>query len=303
MHTSLSSMLISSAALVLSASAAFSQTEAPVYATPQMALEAFVAAMETGEPWAAIDAIDPAARDLWDSEDPAAAVKAREDLLALYRAGYRFVPEEDSRVTIVLGEDSWPFPVTLLKGESGWSYDTAMAREEIQNREIGAAELEAIDVLRTYVDIQADYRKTDHDGDGVLEFASSLISTEGKRDGLYWPDGESPVGDVAAKASLDGYSEDGADTIAEPLGGYYFRVLVEQGPSAPGGAMSYIVNGNAVAGHAALAVPAEYGVTGLNSFLVSEAGTVYQSDLGADTLQIAFDLTVFDLGSGWEPVE
>lgn len=303
MRTSLISKLIASVALSVSASAAMSQTQAPVYETPQVALEAFVAAMEKGDADAAIAAIDPDARDLMKSEDPAATAEAMKDLLALYEAGYRFMPEGHDRVTIVLGEDAWPFPVSLLKGQTGWSFDTVTAREEIRNREIGAAELAAIDILRTYVDIQATYRKTDHDGDGVLEFAAALISSEGKRDGLYWPGGDSPVGDMAARASLDGYSVEGTDVSAEPLEGYYFRVLNEQGPSAPGGAMSYLVNGNMVAGHAALAVPAEYGVSGINSFLVSETGTVYQADLGPETLDVAFGLTAFDPGPGWEAVE
>ena len=178
--------------------------------------------MATGDADAALNAIDPSARDLVKSNDPATTAQTMQDLLALYQAGYRFVPEEADRVTIVLGEDAWPFPVSLLKGPQGWSFDTQTAREEIRNREIGAAELGAIDVLRTYLDIQSTYRKTDHDGDGVLEFAASLISSEGKRDGLYWPGGDSPLGDIAARASLDGYSQDGTPTTAEPLGGYYF---------------------------------------------------------------------------------
>lgn len=303
MHTSLIVRLISTTVLILTASAAVSQTEAPVYMTPQSALESLVAAMEAGDADAAINAIDPSACDLVKSDDPATTAETMKDLLALYQVGYRFVPEEADRVSIVLGEDGWPFPVSLLKGPKGWSYDTKTAREEIRNREIGAAELGAIEVLRTYVDIQTAYRKTDPDGDGVLEFAASLISSEGKHDGLYWPGSDSPVGDIAARASLDGYSEDGGDTTADPLGGYYFRVLNAQGPSAPGGAMSYLVNGNMLAGHAALAVPAEYGVSGINSFLVSEAGTVYQADLGPDTLDVAFGLTAYDPGPGWEPVE
>jgi hypothetical protein len=303
MHKLLISNLLSSLALLLSASAALSQTAAPVYATPQLALESFVAAIEKGDADAAIRAVDPAARDLVKSEDPTATAEAMKDLLALYRVGYRFVPEDGDRVTIALGDDAWPFPVSLLKGPGGWSFDTATAREEVRNREIGAAELGAIDILRTYVNIQATYRKTDHDGDGVLEFAAALISSEGQRDGLYWPGGDSPVGDVAARASLDGYSVEGADITGEPLGGYYFRVLDAQGPSAAGGTMSYLVNGNMLAGHAALAVPAEYGVSGINSFMVSEIGTVYQADLGPNTLEAAFGLTAFDPGPGWQPVE
>ena len=302
MRKSLISKLICPAALGLTMFPAWSQTTVPVYASPQVALETLVDAMAKNDAEAALNAIDPRARDLVKADDPAAIATMMQDLLALYRAGYRFVPQDD-RVTIVLGEDAWPFPVSLRKGPDGWTFDTETARTEIRNREIGAAELGAIDILLTYVDIQTQYRKTDHDGDGVLEFAASLISSEGARDGLYWPGGDSPVGDVAARASLDGFSQNGIDTAAEPLGGYFYRVLVAQGPSAPGGAMSYLVNGNMLAGHAALAVPAQYGVSGINSFLVSEAGTVYQADLGPDTLEVAFDIGAFDPGPGWEAVE
>lgn len=303
MRTSLIARLISTTVLILIASAAASETEAPVYQTPETALDTLVAAMEAGDAEAAINAIDPSARDLMKSDDPATTAETMKDLLALHHVGYQLVPEEGGRVTILLGEDGWPFPISLLKGPEGWSYDTQTAREEIRDREIGAAELDVIEVLKKYVDIQSAYRKTDHDGDGVLEFAASLISSEGKRDGLYWPGGDSPVGDIAARASLDGFSEDGTDTTAEPLGGYYFRVLTEQGPSAPGGAMSYLVNGNMLAGHAVMAVPAEYGVSAISSFLVSEAGTIYEADLGPETLDVAFGLTAFDPGEGWEPVE
>ncbi len=302
MCNSLISRLILSSALGLSVFPAWSQTAAPVYPTPQAALDAVIAALATNDAEATLNAIDPAARDLVKADNPAAVADMMQDLLGQYNAGYRFVPQTD-RVTILLGEDAWPFPVSLLKGPDGWSFDTETARTEIRNREIGAAELDAIDILWAYVDIQTQYRKTDHDGDSVLEFAASLISSEGTRDGLYWPGGDSPVGDVAARASLDGFSQSGTDTAAEPLGGYFFRVLNAQGASAPGGAMSYLVNGNMLAGHAALAVPAEYGVSGINSFLVSETGTVYQADLGPDTEDAAYGLVAFDPGTGWEAVE
>lgn len=302
MTASLISRLIFPAALGLAAVPAWSQSTAPVYATPQDALESFIAALARNDAEAALNAIDPAARDLVQSEDPAAVAAMMQDLLSLYETGYRFVPQNDG-VTIVLGEEAWPFPVSLRKGPGGWSFDAEAARTEIRNREIGAAELGAIDILRAYVDIQTQYRKTDHDGDGVLEFAASLISSEGRRDGLYWPGGDSPVGDVAARASLDGFVQDGTETVAQPMGGYYFRVLDAQGPSAPGGAMSYLVNGNMLAGHAALAVPAVYGVSGINSFLVSEAGIVYQADFGPDTLDLTFGLFTFDPNSDWQRID
>lgn len=301
MRESLRLAPVTAAALLVSTFSAWAEDLAPVYPTPQAALEALVAALETGDVDAAIAAMDPTAGDLVQA-DPAETAATIADLLGLYRAGYRFVPA-DAGVTIALGADGWPFPVPLANGPQGWSFDADAGRQEIRDREIGGNELEVIDILRQYLVIQTAYRTVDHDGDGVLEFGAALLSSDGRRDGLFWPGGDSPVGDIAARASLDGYSEDGGDKAAEPLRGYYFRVLTGQGPTAPGGAMSYLVQGHMVAGHAALAVPAIYGETGIHTFLVSEAGTVHQSDLGERTLEIGFEIESFDPGEGWEPVE
>lgn len=274
--------------------------EAPVYPTPQDALDALVAALGTGEVDAALAAIDPGAGDLIRDPDNPENTEVMGDLVAAWQEGWRFVPREDGHVVIELGADDWPFPVPLVKGSDGWRFDIEAAREEILDRNIGLNELDVIDVLDAYVAIQSGYRLTDHDGDGVMEFAASIISSEDGRDGLYWPGDDSPVGDLAARASLDGFGEEGSDLAAEPFSGYYFRILTEQGDAAPGGAMSYMVNGNMVAGHALLAVPAEYGVTGVNSFIVGEAGVIYEADLGPETLDTALDMHSFDPGDGWE---
>lgn len=300
--TTTSANAVSSLAIFFATTSAV-LAQAPVYPTPQAALEALVVALESENVDSAINTIDPDARDLVQSDDPAEIIVTMRKLLEQYRAGYRFVPNADGSVTIALGEEAWPFPVPLMKAADGWSFDAATARDEVRSREIGGNELAVIEILKTYVQIQSDYRKVDHDGDGVLEFAASIISSEGTHDGLYWPDGDSPVGDIAARASLDGYAVEGTDSVAEPLHGYYFRILTAQGPSAPGGEVSYLVNGNMLAGHAALAVPAVYGETGIQSFMISEAGTVFQADLGEQTLEVGFGMSVFDVTEGWQPVE
>jgi len=224
------------------------------------------------------------------------------DLTQRYREGYRFVPQGADAVVIELGADGWPFPVPILRGPDGWRFDAAAAREEILARQIGANELDVIDTLNAYVDIQRDFRLVDHDGDGVMEFASAILSSEGRRDGLYWPGGDSPIGDVPARASLDGVDADGGETGAEPYAGYFFRILTAQGDAAPGGALSYLVNGHMLAGHALLTVPAIYGETGVHTFMVGENGVVLQADLGPDSIDVAFGITTFDPGGGWEVV-
>ena len=297
--------LSTTAAAVLSSALALplaAQDAAPIYDTPQAALDALVAAISAGDAAAAVAAMDPAATDLVEAEDPEAVAETLSDLTERYREGYRFVPQGADAVVIELGEDGWPFPVPILRGPDGWRFDAAAAREEILARQIGANELDVIDTLDAYVAIQRDFRLVDHDGDGVLEFASAILSSEGRRDGLYWPGDDSPLGDVAARASLDGVDADAGDESAVPYQGYFYRILTAQGDAAPGGAMSYLVNGQMVAGHALLAVPAVYGETGVHTFMVGENGVVLQADLGPDSLDAAFGITAFDPGEGWEVV-
>jgi hypothetical protein len=278
------------------------QDAAPVYDTPQAALDALVAAISSGDAAAAVAAMDPSAADLVEADDPDAVAETLSDLTERYLEGYRFVPQGPDAVVIALGADGWPFPVPILRGPDGWRFDAAAAREEIVARQIGANELDVIDTLDAYVEIQHDFRLVDHDGDGVMEFAAAVLSSEGRRDGLYWPGGDSPIGDVAARASLDGVDADGGETGAEAFAGYFFRILTAQGDAAPGGAMSYVVNGNMVAGHALLAVPAIYGETGVHTFMIGENGIALQSDLGPGSLDAAFGITAFDPGEGWEVV-
>lgn len=281
---------------------ASAQDTAPVYASPQAAIEALFGAIVAGDAAAAAAAIHPSAIDLVSSDDPGATAETLDDLAALYFDGYRFVPGGEDAVIFELGDDGWPFPVPLLRSGDGWRFDAEAARAEVVARRIGANELDVIDVLSSYVDIQRDYRTVDHDGDGVMEFASAILSTEGRRDGLYWPGEDSPIGDLAARASLNGFADDDGDEPGRPFAGYFFRVLTAQGETAPGGAMSYLVNGNMVGGHALLAVPAVWGETGVYSFMVGENGIVLQADLGPRSLDAAFGITAFDPDSAWRVV-
>jgi hypothetical protein len=273
-----------------------------VYGSPQDALDALASALGTNDPVSVAGALGAGAEDMTGALDDEIDAGALAVLHTAWREGYRFVPQSDDEVVIELGADGWPFPVPLRRGEGGWRFDIEAGREEIAAREIGRNELDVLEVMAAYGVVQAAYRLVDHDGDGVMEFASSIISPAGTRTGLYWVGPDSPVGDRAARASLDGFLEPGAeDATHEPYFGYYFRVLNGQTDAAPGGAMSYLVGDNMLAGHALLAVPAEYGVSGVHSFLVNEAGTVWEADLGEETLDIAFDLELLDPdpAAGW----
>lgn len=207
-------------------------------------------------------------------------------------------PDGPDRAVLMLGFESWPFPIPLIKEAGGqWRFDTAAGAEEILNRRIGANELKAIASLAAYVGAQRQYASRPR-GDGpVRVFAQKIRSTPGKKDGLYWAakpgEEESPFGPLIPDAA---WRQPGA-----PYYGYYYRILTAQGPAAPGGAYSYIINRNMVAGFAMLAYPAAYGNTGIMSFIVNHYGDVYQKDLGPDTAAQAAAIRAYNPDPSWKP--
>jgi hypothetical protein len=217
-------------------------------------------------------------------------------------------PESDDRDAVQLGNDAWPFPIPLVKEDGQWFFDTAAGGEEILNRRIGANELGAIHVSRAYVQAQREYAATDHTGTEVLEYAQHLRSSPGKQDGLYWStrDGSSvsPLGPLVAQAHMEGYRHEKKILTEEqsPYHGYYFKILTRQGKDAPGGKYNYIINGHMLAGFAFVAWPAEWGNTGVMTFIVSQQGKVYQKNLGPKTDRLAADMTTYDPDKTWTVV-
>src|SRR3954471_16365873 len=253
------------------------------FAQPDAALQAFIGALGTGDPARLGGLFGPEHMDEILGDDPAAA---RADIARVYADAERAAalrPAGADRMVVVVGREAWPFPVPLVRDADGWRFDAAAGSEEIADRRIGRNELAAIEVMRAYVRAQREYASEDHIGDGVLEYAQRIASTGDERDGLYWPtkEGEtpSPFGPFVAEA---GYYLEGREAGA-PYHGYHFRVLTGQGPDAPGGAYSYVINGHMVAGFALLAWPAAYGDTGVMSFLVANNGVVLEADRGPDT--------------------
>ncbi len=293
-------------AAVLLAPAGLLRAEPAIFATPEAAVAAFVAALQAQDRTALLTVFGDESDDLIWSDDPAGDAEARDAFLQAYANFSRLQPEGTNRMELQVGRTRWPFPVTLVSAAGGWSFDPAAARDEILARRIGQNELEVIDLMRRAVSVQADFRNVDHDGDGVMEFASTIISDAGERNGLYWPSAEgvpdSPIGAFMAQAAADGVSVDGQDTDPQPFHGYYFRILKAQGAAAPGGAYDYMIGGNMVAGHALLAYPAAPDDTGIMSFVVGENGIVFEADLGAETLAVAGAMAAFDPGDGWIPV-
>jgi hypothetical protein len=203
------------------------------------------------------------------------------------------------RKLLDVGRELWTLPFPLVKNADGkWAFDTAAGLDEIQNRRIGENELEAIATLRAYVNAQRVYSAADHDGDGVPEFAQKLISSSGKTDGLYWPveqgDGDSPAG-----ASIDLGTLEKAKQ-GNGYFGYRFRILRGQGGNVAGGRYDYVINGNMIAGYGLIAWPVSYGETGVDSFMVNQAGIVYEKDLGPDTAMRVEKIRRFNPDASWQ---
>jgi hypothetical protein len=202
-----------------------------------------------------------------------------------------------------VGKNGWTLPLPLIKTDAGWRFDVAKGKEEMTNRRVGYNELSAIEACKAYVAAQDEYFRLDRDGNGLREYARRFISTPGTHDGLYWP-----PEDQADISPLDGFAED-ANLAArsgekpEPYNGYYYRILTAQGPAAPGGAFSYLINGHMIAGHAMVAWPAAYGDSGVETFICGENGVVYQKDLGPNTAALGASMAQFNPDATWKVVE
>jgi Protein of unknown function (DUF2950) len=212
--------------------------------------------------------------------------------------------DDDITRVMVIGKNAWPMPIPIVKTDAGWVFDTAAGIDEMIARHIGENELATIETLRAFVEAQTQYASADRDGDEVLEYAQKVISTEGKKDGLYWQvasadEDVSPFGPFIAE--LPDYVHD--RTKGEPYMGYYYRMLTRQGENPPGGRYDYIINGNMIAGFAAIAVPAEYTETGVMTFIISHQGKLYEKDLGEDTALVAAGLQDYNPDETWTVVK
>lgn len=286
------------ATLALTASPSIAQQA--TFGSPQEAAETLVAAARSGDLKSILGVLGLQGREIVSSGDAVADAAARERFAAAYDESHEIRQLGDGPFILYLGRDDFPFPLPLVASDGKWRFDTAAGAEEILDRRIGENELAAIEVLRAYVDAQREYAEVDLDGRGP-QYARRLLSREGRRDGLYWPtaDGEveSPLGPLVAEARAEGYRRGkGGPT---PYHGYLFRVLTAQGKDAAGGARDYIVHGRMIGGFALIARPAEYGSSGVKTFIVNQDGQVFEKDLGERTSRLADRMTVFNPGEGW----
>ncbi|MBP0466273.1 DUF2950 domain-containing protein [Roseomonas sp. PWR1] len=225
---------------------------------------------------------------------------------AAYDARHAVLRPSPDRAVVEVGEDRYPFPIPLIRRGDGWRFDAAQGADEIVTRRIGRNELDTIQTLLAIADAQDDYARTAGRQGAFMAYARRFFSTPGQRDGLFWATAEdeppSPLGPFVAAASAGGYAPARPGDAPRPLNGYLFRILEAQGPSAPGGAMEFVVNGRMIGGFGVVAWPLQYGRSGIKTFIVSHRGEVFERDLGPDTARIVARITTYDPGEGWTRV-
>jgi hypothetical protein len=244
--------------------------------------------------------------ELLSSGDDVEDKNNRSDFVTLAQEKMAVEKIGEDRAIVHVGNTDWPFPIPLVKKGDSWQFDAKQGRQEILNRRIGRNELSTLGAIRGYVEAQFDYAISDRDGDGVSEYAQKLQSEPGKFDGLFWEaesgQPRSPLGPLFAEAKVEGYKIKGATGKPSPYHGYYYRILTRQGGNGPGGKYDYIINGNMIAGFALVAFPAQYGSSGIMTFVANHQGKIFQKDLGPKTDEIARNMKEYNPDSKWEPV-
>jgi hypothetical protein len=251
--------------------------------------------------------LGPDGKEIVDSGDPVQDRNRRALFVEKARQSMKVQPDpSDSALAVILvGNDDFPFAVPVRHTDGQWRFDTEDGKREILARRIGGNEIDAIQLCGAYVDAQQQYASEDHDRSGVHQYAQRFISSPGKRDGLYWPEAEgvpsSPIAKLVTEAAEEGYDTSGEKPV--PYHGYYFQILTGQGPGAGGGAEEYTVNGLTIGGYGLVAWPAEYGASGMKTFLVNQSGVVYEKDLGPATSSLAKAMKVYNPDATWTAVK
>ncbi len=289
------------AAMLVLASVASGQES---FKTPEAAVDALVGAAKSGDRKGVMTVLGAKAADIVSSGDPVADEAARKRVITAFDAKHQIAMDGDSKATMVIGPEDYPFPIPLVRKDGMWQFDTAAGRQEILFRRIGRNELNTIQASLAYVDAQNEYAEKDRTGAGKGIYAQRIVSGPGKKDGLYWPDDKgndaSPLGDLVAKATSQGYRVGGGQI---PYHGYYYKILTKQGPATPGGALDYVVKGNMIGGFGLVAYPAEYRNSGVKTFIVNHSGVIYEKDLGPNSAEIAGRMTAFNPDDTWQKVD
>jgi hypothetical protein len=286
--------------LALSVIAAAPAPKIEMFATPDAGVSALVAALQADDHDKLKAMFGAKGFASLVSGDPVADSSERDEFLAAYQTKHDVKVEGDT-ATLVVGADDWPMPIPLIKSATGWSFDVAAGVEEVLDRRVGANELFTQEALLAYSDAQQEYSHSFHDGLKIHVYAQKFLSSPGKQDGLYWPTEDaqplSPLGEPVAEASYAGYS--GKSGSAQPFHGYYYKILTAQGPHAPGGAYDYKAKNLMLGGYAAVAWPANWGHTGVMTFLINQDGEIYQKNLGSKSAELGKAMTGFDPDASW----
>lgn len=293
-------------ALVFLGSYQRADAEQKTFKTPEEAVKSLMDAVKSNDSKELLAIFGPAGKEIISSGDKVADKAESERFVKGYEEMNKLEKETDKKVILVVGNHEWPFPIPLVKKGETWVFDTKAGKEEMLNRRIGRNELNTIQTCLAIVDAQREYAMKDRDSDKLLEYAQKFRSTPGKKDGLYWEakEGEeqSPLGPLAARAFEEGYRGKPGDNPV-PYHGYFYKILKAQGKNAPGGAYDYVIRGKMIGGFALVAFPAEYGASGIMTFIVNHDGVVYQKDLGKETEKIAMAMTKYDPDKTWKKVE
>lgn len=280
-----------------------------MFSAPQEAVDALLDAFKADDEAALLDILGQQHRKLVVVTDKIERQRNLSQLYAFAQEAQKLEADGPNKRTLVIGNADWPFPIPLVKEGDKWRFDTDAGAEEIINRRVGRNELQAIEVCRAYVGAQELYASADRDEDEVLEYAQKLGSDSGKRNGLYWEvdaksdEPLSPLGPLLAESGdyLEHAKTSGKGRL--PYLGYFYKILTKQGSHPPGGAYDYVINQNMIAGFALLAWPADYGSSGVMTFVVSHQGKVYEKDLGDSTPSQAVKIGEYDPDEGWKMVQ
>jgi hypothetical protein len=281
---------------------ATTQSHGKEFPTAMAAAQALVNAAKTENTAELVAILGPSSKDLVATKDPVDDRLVRRQFVERASESLKVVPNRNRphEMTVIAGRDGWSLPIPIVQSNGMWYLDMARGKKQILTRRIGGNELDAIEVCRGYVEAQDQFAEEHKTPEGVHYYAQKMISTPGERDGLYWPEAEgeeSPMGPIIAHAIAEGYTNKN-----EPYRGYYFRILTGEHSGASKTPVSYLDNGVMSKGFALIAWPAQYGSTGIMTFLVNKSGIVYQKDLGPNTSKLASQLDRYEASPTWVPV-
>jgi hypothetical protein len=277
------------------------------FSSPEEATHALFVAVEKDDEKALLQVLGPDAKQLISSGDDIEDEQNRSSFVQKYEEMHRLADGPDGTVTLFIGAENRPSPIPLVDKNGAWYFDTNAAKRQILVQRIGQNEMAIIQVCHELVDAEEQYYSTPRGNDGVRQYAQRFVSNRGEHNGLYWLEAEdefeSPIDPQVANAgSRNGIAKD-LRSGPVPFHGYYFRILKRQGWSAPGGAEDYVVNGKMTRGFAFLAYPAEYGSSGVMTFIVNKNGIVFQKDFGANTTEVAKTMAEYNPDSSWGRLE